>query len=131
MFAYMNRGAIRSLGRLGVEFELLAGKDFHLPMPGDPGRYDLDYGAVCIPKDRHNMDAFTTENPERPFTRLIAGLDVPLYWLDGTRSRCRRKERWRRRVPCAAVTLRASPARQLVEAAPRQPPAAQGRGDFQ
>jgi hypothetical protein len=83
LLAYMNRGAIRSLGRLGVEFERLAGREFHLPMPGDPGRYDLNYEAVCIPKDRHNVEAFIMENPDRPFTRLIAGLDVPLYWLDG------------------------------------------------
>ena len=82
IFAYMNRGAIRSLGRLGVEFEKLAGKDFHLPMPGDPGRYDLNYEAICIPDTCHNQEAFTKEDPERPFTKLIAGLDVPLYWLD-------------------------------------------------
>jgi hypothetical protein len=83
IFAYMNRGAIRSLGRLGVEFERLAGKGFHLPMPGDSGRYDLNYEATCIPATRNNFDAFTKEDPERPFTKLIAGLDVPLYWLDG------------------------------------------------
>ncbi len=83
IFAYMNRLAIRSLGRVGVEFEKLAGKDFHLPMPGEPGRYDFKYEAVCIPCDPHNQEAFMQEDPERPFTRLIAGLDVPLYQLDG------------------------------------------------
>ncbi len=83
IFAYMNRPAIRSLGRVGVEFEKLAGKDFHLPLPGEPGRYDLNYAAVCIPGTHHNLEAFTREDPERPFTRLIAGLDVPLYRLDG------------------------------------------------
>ncbi len=83
ILAYMNRLAIRSLGRVGVEFEKLSGKSFHLPMPGEPGRYDLKYEAVCIPCDRHNQEAFMQEDPERPFTRLIAGLDVPLYQLDG------------------------------------------------
>jgi hypothetical protein len=83
IFAYMNRLAIRSLGRVGVEFEKLAGMDFHLPMPGEPGRYDVNYQAVCIPGTRHNLEVFTHEDPERPFTRLIAGLDVPLYQLDG------------------------------------------------
>jgi hypothetical protein len=83
IFAYMNRLAIRSLGRVGVEFEKLAGKAFHLPMPGEPGRYDLNYEAVCIPGTPHNLEAFTREDPERPFTRLIAGLDVSLYQLDG------------------------------------------------
>jgi hypothetical protein len=83
IFAYMNRLAVRSLGRVGVEFDKLAGKEFHLPMPGEPGRYDLNYEAVCIPGTRHNLEAFTKEDPERPFTRLVAGLDVPLYQLDG------------------------------------------------
>ena len=83
IFAYMNRLAIRSLGRVGVEFQKLAGKDFHLPMPDDPGRYDENYEAVCIPGTRHNLEVFTREDPEKPFTRLIAGLDVPLYRMDG------------------------------------------------
>jgi hypothetical protein len=81
IFAYMNRIAIRSLGRVGVEFEKLAGKDFHLPMPGEPERYDLRYEAVCIPGTPHNLEALMREDPERPFTRLIAGLDVPLYQM--------------------------------------------------
>ncbi len=38
IFAYMNRLAIRSLGRVGVEFEKLCGADFHLPMPGRTGK---------------------------------------------------------------------------------------------
>ena len=82
IFAYMNRLAVRSLGRVGVEFEKLAGMDFHLPIPGEPGRYDLNYEAVCIPGTRHNLEVFGREDPARPFTRLIAGLDVPLYQLD-------------------------------------------------
>ena len=83
IFAYMNRLAIRSLGRVGVEFDKLAGKDFHLPLPGEPGKYDLKYEAVCIPGTRHNLEVFMREDPEKPFTRLIAGLEVPLYQLDG------------------------------------------------
>ncbi len=82
IFAYMNRLAVRSLGRVGVEFEPLAGKQFHLPMPGRPGSYDENYAAMCIPGTRHNLEVFTKEDPERPFTRMVAGLDVPLYRLD-------------------------------------------------
>lgn len=82
IFAYMNRVAIRSLGRVGVEFEKLAGRDFHLPIPGRPGSYDLNYEAICIPGTRHNLEVFSKDNPEKPFTTLIAGLDVPLFRVD-------------------------------------------------
>jgi hypothetical protein len=43
----------------------------------------LNYEAICLRDTCHNQEAFTKEDPERPFTKLIAGLDVPLYWLDG------------------------------------------------
>ncbi len=56
--AYLNRSATTSLGRVGVESSLLAGKPFHLPRT--TGGYDTDYEAVVIPRSPANLTLFTT-----------------------------------------------------------------------
>jgi len=81
LFAYLNELAIKSLSRLGVEYSLLAGKEFHLPEPNSTTKYDRDYKAVVIPRSKVNLEAFTTINPSKPFTRMIADRDVPLIQL--------------------------------------------------
>jgi hypothetical protein len=86
IFAYMNAGALRSLGRLGVHCDKLGGREFHLPLPGEEGKYDAQYLAVVIPGDAENVGAFVTVNPRKAFTRLIASLEVPLYSLEGGRA---------------------------------------------
>lgn len=79
LFAYVNPSAIRSLEKLGVRCDLLAGKEFHLPDPEHPGEYDEDYVAVCLPYDEENMSAFTTLHKDFPMRRLIAERNVDIY----------------------------------------------------
>lgn len=77
LFAYMNQKAIRSLpGGLGVQYDLLNGKEYHLPMPDDPAKSDNDYLAVVLPNTQSNRDAFTKTNPDFPGTALIADREV-------------------------------------------------------
>jgi hypothetical protein len=79
-FAYLNRLAIKSLGRLDLQCDLLGGEEFHLPDPGSKTDYDQDYLAVVIPYNNHNINVFTVANPDKPFTKLIANHHVPLYF---------------------------------------------------
>lgn len=79
LFAYLNPGAVRSLGRLGLTHDLVGGRPFHLPEPGEPGHYDEDFTAVVIPYTQENMALFTTVNPEILATALIGNRDVAIY----------------------------------------------------
>lgn len=81
LFAYLNDLAIKSLGRLGIEHKLLAGREFNLPLPDQPGEYDTGYKAVVIPRSRRNLEAFTTVDPDIPFTKLVASRNIPLLKL--------------------------------------------------
>jgi hypothetical protein len=96
LFAYLNQGAIRSLGRTGVSHELLLGREFHLPEPGKPGHYDLDYVAVDIPYSPENEACFTDVYVHVPtsdrqldkrgatretISQIISGQEVPVYQL--------------------------------------------------
>jgi hypothetical protein len=81
LFAYMNLEAVGSLGKLGVKFELLAGEEFHLPIPNRPGEYDEDFLAVVMPHCPENVDAFTKEDKAHPMRRLIASREVPIIEL--------------------------------------------------
>lgn len=58
LFAYLNNAAIKSLGRTGVQPELMLGGDFHLPEPNGEG-YDENYRAVDIPYTPENQACFT------------------------------------------------------------------------
>lgn len=76
IFAYLNSYAIKSLSRLGVQYDQLLGKEFHLPIPEG---YDEEYLAICIPASEDNTAAFTKVNPAKPFTKIIAARNVPVY----------------------------------------------------
>lgn len=84
--AYLNNGAIKSLGKAGVVYQLLGGQEFHLPIPpdtdtetGESKRYDEKYVAVVIPADEHNAKAFTEVNPENRWSKLIAPLRIVIF----------------------------------------------------
>jgi hypothetical protein len=78
IFAYVNAKAVKSLSRLGIDHELLAGQEFHLPYPLSTTEYDHDYLAVCLPDSDQNRAAFTQGNPDMRFSQMIAATDVPL-----------------------------------------------------
>ena len=66
LLAYLNAAAIKSLGKMGVEHELLLGREFHLPEPDKPGEYDKHYVAVTIPYTPENQACFTDVFPYEP-----------------------------------------------------------------
>lgn len=87
ILAYLNEGAQKSLGKLGVVSQLLGGRDFHLPSPPNSTTYDQHYTAFVIPNVPENTDAFTRVNPDKPLTRLVADRVVPVIEtqvIDGT-----------------------------------------------
>lgn len=75
VLAYMNKAALRSLGRLGVEYGLLGNKEYHLPKLD--GGYDDNYTALHIPGSDHNIAAFEEGDPSKPLTKLVAGVHIP------------------------------------------------------
>jgi hypothetical protein len=75
LFAYVNPGAQRSLGRIGVPSDLLAGREFHLP--ADSG-YDLEYVAVHLSATEETLRAFTSVDPAHPLTKLVAAVSLPV-----------------------------------------------------
>ncbi len=80
LVAYMNSKAFRSLRvGLGIESQLLAGKEFHLPAPEKEGGYDTDYLAVAIFATQNNLAAFSTVNRRHPGSLLIANIEVPIF----------------------------------------------------
>lgn len=79
VLAYLNPLAERSLGRLGLQYELLGGKEYHLPKLD--GGYDMRYKAVCIPGTPENIEAFQTVDPSRPLASLVARESVPVFYL--------------------------------------------------
>jgi hypothetical protein len=82
LFAYMNPKAITSLqGGLGVDHELLNGKEYHLPLPHDPTQFDDNYLAVAIPVTQPNKDAFTKKNDQFMGTHLIAEREVVVSYV--------------------------------------------------
>lgn len=81
VFAYLNQQAIRSLSHLGLSYGLLGGREFHLPRVGAEEGYDMAYQAVCIDATPENIAIFSQANPARPFTQLVAGHAVPLFYL--------------------------------------------------
>lgn len=81
-FAYQNEKARRSLGKMGVEAVLLAGREFHLPLVPSEDGYDTNYVALRIPSTEQNRRAFI--DPERttnPLVRLVASQTLRLYDL--------------------------------------------------
>jgi hypothetical protein len=78
ILAYLNEGARKSLGKLGVVSQLLGDREFHLPSPPNSTTYDEHYTAVVIPNVPENTDAFTRVNPDKPLTRLVADRIVPV-----------------------------------------------------
>lgn len=80
LFAYLNKGAILSLsGKLGVEYQMLAGGHYHLPDDTKAGGYDIRYEGVCIAATEHNVEAFTKSNPDYPLTEFVATYEVPMF----------------------------------------------------
>lgn len=83
IIAYLNKFAYDSLGGLGLDAELLCGKQYNLPVAGKLAEYDFGYTAVILPRSEHNTDAFTKVDPNNEFTKLIADRTVPLYSITG------------------------------------------------
>ncbi len=83
LFAYLNPLAIKSLGRIGLQYDLLAGGEYHLPHSGSKTEYDIDYKAVCIPNTEHNIKVFTEAAKDRPITRLVADMNIPVFHVEG------------------------------------------------
>jgi hypothetical protein len=79
LFAYLNRKAAKSLGKLELDCNLLGNREFHLPIPGNSGEYDENYVAYCIPSTANNIDAFTQPDSANAFRRMAA-TTVPLLW---------------------------------------------------
>ena len=75
VFAYVNRMAIKSLGRLGVPTDLVMGREFHLPVAHG---YDPDYVAVQISLDVRITRAFTVVDPAHPLSRVVVTTPVPI-----------------------------------------------------
>ena len=74
-FAYVNKKTIRSLDRLGIPSNLVAGREFHMPA-GDG--YDPDYLAIHMQPDEATVRSFTVYNPERPLSRAVAEIPLPV-----------------------------------------------------
>jgi hypothetical protein len=81
LLAYLNQKAIRSLGKLGIESELLGGRSYHLPLPAEPGTYNDSYQAFYIPASPNNISAFTDVHSDNRFTQLVANQPVPIITL--------------------------------------------------
>lgn len=75
LFAYVNRGAIKSLGRLGVPSDLLEGREYHLPS-GD--HYDVEYIAVHLEATEETTRVFNEVDPSHPLSRIVAGISLPV-----------------------------------------------------
>ena len=75
LFAYVNRGAIKSLSRLGVPSDLVEGREFHLPVGGG---YDLEYIAVHFEATEETARAFNEVDPTHPLTRIVAEVSLPV-----------------------------------------------------
>lgn len=64
VLAYLNTNAIKSFASFGLEYELLGGKEYHVPNnhynPNDPTsqQFEYDYVAVCIPESPANVKLF-------------------------------------------------------------------------
>lgn len=78
LFAYVNRGAIKSLGRLGVPSGLLEGREYHLPAGAG---YDHDYLAVHLEATQETLRVFTEFDPAHPLSRIVAGISLPIVIL--------------------------------------------------
>jgi len=78
LFAYVNRGAIKSLGRLGVPSDLLQGREFHLPAHEG---YDLDYVAIHLDASQDTIRVFHEFDPAHPLSRIVSGVSLPLVIL--------------------------------------------------
>jgi len=76
LFAYVNRGTVRSIGRLGITGGLLLDREFHLPDPR--GGYDLDYVAVHLDGGPRSVEVFTVGDPAFPLSGLLAAIDLPV-----------------------------------------------------
>lgn len=83
LFAYLNPLAVRSLGKIGLQYDLLAGGEYHLPHSGSRTEYDMDYIAVCIPNSEHNVKVFTEAAKDRPLTKLVADMNIPVFHVEG------------------------------------------------
>lgn len=81
LFAYLNEKAINSLAgeNMQIEYQLLGGEEYHLPLPNKPGMYDEDFVATCLPYTPANMSKFTEVDETAIGTVLIADRDVPIY----------------------------------------------------
>ena len=75
LFAYVNRGAIKSLSRLGVPSDLVEGREFHLPMGGG---YDVEYLAVHFEATEETARVFNEVDPTHPLTRIVADVSLPV-----------------------------------------------------
>jgi hypothetical protein len=80
LLAYLNRKAIKSLGRLELDCKLLCDTEFHLPLTGKPGEYDTNYLAYCIPSTLNNINAFTKPDPKNNIRNMAGTFPVPLIW---------------------------------------------------
>jgi len=74
-FAYVNKKTVRSMDRLGIPSRLVGGREFHLPLAHG---YDDDYVAIHMEPDEATVRAFTVANPERPLSRPVAEMRLPV-----------------------------------------------------
>lgn len=74
-FAYINLKSMRSMNRIRVPFDLVLGREFHLPVPGG---YDPGYVAIHMYADDHGYRFFTEVSDDRPLTRSVAGTEIPI-----------------------------------------------------
>jgi hypothetical protein len=77
-YAYINKKTVRALGRLGIPYSLVGGREFHLPVPGG---YDLDYVAIHMITDDPTSRAFNVVDPARPLSRAVAEADLAVVVL--------------------------------------------------
>jgi hypothetical protein len=81
-FAYINLKSVRSMNRLRVPFDLVLGREFHLPVPSG---YDPGYMGIHMFADDRGYRFFTEVREDRPLTRAVAGTELPIVVFETDR----------------------------------------------
>lgn len=82
VFAYLNTNAVKSFSRFGLQYDMLAGKEFHVPNnahnPNDPASepFEKDYVAVFIPESPENIELF------KGLGELIPATNAPMIAIE-------------------------------------------------
>jgi len=70
------------MNRLRVPFDLVLGREFHLPVPSG---YDPGYMGIHMFADDRGYRFFTEVSDDRPLTRAVAGTELPIVVFETDR----------------------------------------------